>query len=96
MISDSEHAAGGTTSFAERLAAGPVVLDGGLATLLEAHGHDLSSELWSARLLAEQPDAITAAHREYFEAGAQVAITASYQASFEGFARLGLDRSQSA
>ena len=40
--------------------------------------------------------AITAAHREYFEAGAQVAITASYQASFEGFAQLGLDRAQAA
>ena len=68
------------------------MLDGGLATLLEAHGHDLSSALWSARLLAENPAAITAAHREYFEAGAQVAITSSYQASFQGFAQLGLDR----
>ena len=96
MISDSHWAAGRTTSFAERLAAGPVVLDGGRATLLEAHGHDLTSQLWSARLLAEQPDAITAAHCEYYEAGAQVAITASYQASFEGFAQLGLDRAQSA
>ncbi len=79
-------------TLADQLAHGPVVLDGGLATLLEAHGHDLSSELWSARLLAENPAAITAAHREYFQAGAQVAITASYQASFQGFALLGLDR----
>lgn len=85
-----------TASFADRLAVGPLVLDGGLATLLEAHGHDLSSDLWSARLLAQNPEAITAAHREYFEAGAQIAITSSYQASFEGFARLGLDRRQSA
>ncbi len=78
-------------TLAERLDAGPVVLDGGLATLLEAHGHDLSSALWSARLLADNPDAIAAAHREYFAAGAQVAITSSYQASFQGFAELGLD-----
>ena len=78
-------------TLAERLSAGPVVLDGGLATLLEAHGHDLSSDLWSARLLAENPAAITAAHREYFAAGAQVAITSSYQASFQGLAELGLD-----
>ena len=78
------------------LAAGPVVLDGGLATLLEAHGHDLTSELWSARLLRDDPDAIVAAHREYFDAGAQVAITASYQASFEGLARLGLDAAAAA
>jgi homocysteine S-methyltransferase len=61
---------------------------------LEAHGHDLGSELWSARLLADEPAAITAAHAEFFRAGAQVAITSSYQASFQGFERLGLDRSQ--
>jgi homocysteine S-methyltransferase len=83
------------TTLQEQLAVGPVVLDGGLATLLEAHGHDLSSELWSARLLADNPAAITAAHREYFEAGAQVAITSSYQASFQGFAQLGMDRDTS-
>ncbi len=57
----------------------PVVLDGGLATLLEARGHDLSSALWSARLLRDDPGAITAAHAEFFAAGAEVAITASYQ-----------------
>jgi len=78
------------------LEAGPVVLDGGLATLLEARGHDLSSDLWSARLLRDDPDAIVAAHREFFAAGAQVATSASYQASFEGFARLGIDREQAA
>ena len=78
----------------DRLAQGPVVLDGGLATLLEAHGHDLSSALWSARLLADNPAAITAAHAEFFRAGAQVAITSSYQASFQGFEQLGLDRAE--
>lgn len=83
-------------SLASALAAGPVVLDGGLATLLEAHGADLSSDLWSARMLRDDPDAIVAAHAEYFTAGAQVAITASYQASFEGLAGLGLDRDAAA
>lgn len=58
-----------------------VVLDGGLATELEAQGHDLSSELWSARLLSDEPAAIVAAHRAYFAAGAQLATTASYQAA---------------
>jgi len=75
---------------------GPVVLDGGLATLLEARGHDLSSDLWSARLLRDDPEAVVSAHREFFAAGAEVATSASYQASFEGFARLGLDREQAA
>jgi homocysteine S-methyltransferase len=80
----------------ERFARSITVLDGGLATELEDQGHDLSGALWSARLLAEEPEAITAAHRAFFEAGAQVAITASYQASFEGFERAGLTREKAA
>nr|WP_202388429.1 homocysteine S-methyltransferase [Nocardioides flavescens] len=63
----------------------PVVLDGGLATLLEAHGHDLSSSTWSARLLQDDPGAVQAAHAEYYRAGAEVAISASYQVSEIGF-----------
>ncbi len=66
--------------------------DGGLATELEARGNDLSDDLWSARLLAEAPDEIIAVHEAFFSAGAQFATTASYQASFEGFARRGIDR----
>lgn len=85
-----------TPDLAEAVADGVVVLDGGLATLLEARGHDLSSDLWSARLLTDDPEAIVAAHREFFDAGAQVATTASYQASFAGFAALGLDADQAA
>jgi homocysteine S-methyltransferase len=60
-----------------------VVLDGGLATELERRGNDLSSVLWSARLLRDDPDEIVAAHRAFAAAGAEVAITASYQVSFE-------------
>ncbi|MDF2711824.1 MAG: mmuM, partial [Nonomuraea muscovyensis] len=62
-----------------------LVLDGGLATHLEALGADLSDELWSARLLLEDPDLIRRVHADYFAAGAQVATTASYQASLPGF-----------
>lgn len=77
----------------QRLARGEVVLlDGGLATELEAQGHDLSSSLWSARLLTDDPDAIVAAHAAFFAAGAEVATTASYQASFDGMAAAGVDR----
>lgn len=67
----------------------PLVLDGGLATELAARGFDLSDALWSARLLADAPEAIEAVHLDYFEAGADVAITASYQASYDGFAERG-------
>jgi len=78
--------------FTDALAAGTLALDGGLSNQLGAAGHDLSDELWSARLLADRPEAITEAHLAYFEAGANVAITASYQASFEGFAKRGVKR----
>ncbi len=69
-----------------------VVLDGGLATELEALGHDLTDRLWSARVLVQDPGAIEAVHRAYFAAGASVATTASYQATIQGFAAAGLDR----
>ncbi|WP_405765899.1 homocysteine S-methyltransferase [Streptomyces sp. NBC_00080] len=84
------------TSLPTALAAGAVVLDGGMSNQLESAGHDLSDELWSARLLAEQPEAITEAHLAYFEAGANVAITSSYQATFEGFAEHGIDHDEAA
>jgi homocysteine S-methyltransferase len=66
------------------------VLDGGLATELERRGHDVSSSLWSARLLQTAPEAIEQLHYDYYAAGARCAITASYQASYEGFAAIGL------
>ena len=75
---------------------GVVILDGGLATELESRGADLQDDLWSARLLIEDPQAVRQLHLDYFRAGADVAISASYQASFEGFARRGLSRDQSA
>ncbi|WP_281249416.1 homocysteine S-methyltransferase [Lentzea xinjiangensis] len=75
---------------ADALARGTVVLDGGMSTVLELAGHDLSDELWSARLLLTDPGAVRAAHLAYYRAGAEVAITASYQASFAGFAHRGI------
>ena len=69
-----------------------LISDGGLATELEARGHDLSDALWSARLLADAPHEIAAVHAAFFGAGAKIATTASYQASFEGFNAHGLGR----
>lgn len=63
----------------------PIILDGGLATELEAQGHDIGSALWSAALLSTRLDAIVAAHRAFLDAGAEIIISASYQASIEGF-----------
>jgi len=71
---------------------GTIVLDGGLATELDRRGADLHDPLWSARVLVEDPDMILEVHTAYFGAGADVAISASYQASFEGLAGRGFDR----
>ncbi|OWY95511.1 Homocysteine S-methyltransferase [Phytophthora megakarya] len=73
-----------------------VVLDGGFATELEKDPRvDLSaSALWSAALLLDKnahlQDVVVNAHKTYFLAGADVATTASYQASVDGFTREGV------
>jgi homocysteine S-methyltransferase len=71
-----------------------VVLDGGLSNALADRGHDLTGDLWTARLLRDAPEEIAAVHRAYFAAGARVATTASYQASIEGFTALGVSRAE--
>ncbi|XP_075938988.1 homocysteine S-methyltransferase [Anarhichas minor] len=67
---------------------GPLVLDGGLATELEARGAKLQGDpLWSSRLLHSDPEAIREAHYRFLLAGADVVTTATYQASIPGFIR---------
>ena len=67
-----------------------MILDGGLATELERNGADLTDALWSARLLLDAPEAIEAVHSAYYAAGAQCVTSASYQASYAGFAARGI------
>jgi homocysteine S-methyltransferase len=73
-----------------------MILDGALATELERRGCDLRDHLWSAKILLESPELIRQVHADYFVAGADCATTASYQATFEGFARRGLSRAEAA
>ncbi|HSR43352.1 MAG TPA: homocysteine S-methyltransferase, partial [Longimicrobiales bacterium] len=73
---------------------GIVFLDGGLATALEARGHDLNDRLWSARVLVDRPEEIRTVHRMYLDAGADCIITASYQATPQGFAEAGITGSE--
>jgi homocysteine S-methyltransferase len=80
----------GNAAFGDEL----IVLDGGLATELERRGYDISGSLWSARVLRESPEAIEQLHYDYYAAGACCAITASYQASYEGFAAAGLEEDE--
>ncbi|MBK8987134.1 MAG: homocysteine S-methyltransferase [Chloroflexi bacterium] len=75
---------------------GAFILDGGLATELEAWGCDLSGALWSARLLRTDPDIIRRVHLAYFHAGADCAISASYQASIPGFMAQGMAEDEAA
>lgn len=79
------------TSFADFVSQRPyVVVDGALATELEARGCDLNSALWSAKILLHKPELIYQVHLDYFLAGADVAITSSYQASVAGLQQHGL------
>ena len=67
-----------------------VVLDGGLATELEARGFDLDDRLWSAALVVDRPEEIERLHRDYLEAGADCIVSASYQATLDGLEAHGL------
>ncbi len=81
------------TAFTRRLATGaPVVLDGGLSNALEDAGADLSSRLWTARLLLDEPGRVADVHAAYFRSGAEVATTATYQASVPSLVDAGLTR----
>jgi homocysteine S-methyltransferase len=71
-----------------------IILDGAMATELESNGCNLDDPLWSARVLLENPQLIYQVHLDYFRAGADCAITASYQATVEGFAKRGIQEKE--
>ena len=73
-----------------------ILLDGGLATELERRGADLKDPLWSAKCLIESPELIRAVHLDYLHAGADIVCAATYQATFEGFRRRGIERQEAA
>jgi len=72
-----------------------MIIDGGLATTLEARGHSLDSDLWSAKLLLAAPDEILRVHLEFLHAGADCIIASTYQASIPGLRKHGLNEHQS-
>jgi homocysteine S-methyltransferase len=71
-----------------------MILDGAMATELERQGCNLNDNLWSAKVLMENPELIKQVHMDYFTAGADCAITASYQATVEGFVKRGLNEAE--
>jgi homocysteine S-methyltransferase len=85
----------GTLAAALDANAGCLILDGGLGSDLERRGHDLRHPLWSALMLTENPAALAEVNRDFAEAGADILATATYQATFPGLEKLGLDREES-
>ncbi|KAM7462834.1 hypothetical protein LguiA_030955 [Lonicera macranthoides] len=73
---------------------GYAVIDGGLATELERHGADLNDPLWSAKCLLTSPHLVRRVHLDYLEAGANIIISASYQATLQGFEAKGMSREE--
>jgi homocysteine S-methyltransferase len=71
-----------------------IILDGAMATELEGKGLNLNDELWSAKVLTEQPLAIKEVHYDYFKSGADAGISASYQASMNGFLKKGYSENE--
>ncbi|XP_069691635.1 homocysteine S-methyltransferase-like [Periplaneta americana] len=64
-----------------------LVLDGGFSTQLNCNVEDKvdGTPLWTASFLATNPDAVIKTHLDFLRAGADVIITATYQASVGGF-----------
>ncbi len=73
----------------EKIFDGIHVMDGGLATEIEALGGKIDGALWSAEALEREPEKVAAVHRAYIEAGAQCLATASYQVSRMGYIEVG-------
>lgn len=76
-------------------AGGCAVVDGGFATQLEKHGAAINDPLWSALCLIKDPDLVKRVHMEYLEAGSNIIVTSSYQASLQGFMSKGLTLEES-
>ncbi|RDX55226.1 Homocysteine S-methyltransferase [Lentinus brumalis] len=70
-----------------------LVLDGGLGTTLEDVFHkDISTPLWSAKPIEDDPEVIIAAHLAFLRAGADVILTSTYQCAYNTFERSGYSR----
>ncbi len=57
---------------------------------MEVLGYDLADDLWSAKILLEDPDAIRRVHTDFLLAGADCITAGTYQASIPGFVARGL------
>ena len=75
--------------FRSRLATRPLLVDGGLGTLLFSRG--VPQRACLEELVTSHPDMVGAAHREYLEAGAELIETLSFGANRQRLAAWGLE-----
>ena len=75
--------------FRRRLAARPLLVDGGLGTLLFSRG--VPQRACLEELVITHPEMVGAAHREYLEAGAELIETLSFGANRQRLAAWGLE-----
>jgi len=73
----------------ERLAAGPVLGDGGYLLELEKRGY-VQAGPFTPEVVIEHPDALAQLHREFLRAGAEVLQTMTFYASDDKLATVGL------
>jgi homocysteine S-methyltransferase len=74
--------------FRTRLAAGPLLADGAMGTLLFSRGVPQRANL--DELVASRPELVSAIHREYLEAGAELIETATFGANRVRLGALGM------
>lgn len=72
-------------------AQGMLVLDGAMATQLEARGCDIADELWSAKILLEAPSRSPQSIRITLRQGRTAPLPPATRPPFPGFLRRGLE-----
>jgi len=75
--------------FTEFLTNHTVILDGAMSTPLERLGADTNNDLWTAKALIDNEELVYEVHKMYFEAGADLIITDTYQANVQAFEKVG-------
>ena len=71
-----------------------IVLDGAMSDELERQGVQTNNKLWTATALTDELDKVYQAHWNYFEAGAELVITDTYQANVQAFIKAGYSQRQ--
>lgn len=72
-----------------------LILDGAVSTEIERRGVSVSDSLWGASALADHPGVVEAVHESYYEAGADIVTSDSYQATIQGLTEKGYTEEES-